>query len=313
MELFGAIDFVTGYKHSNPTANKAMIQQAYVNHYSPRRARSIFVGSGYALRFSEANASSFSNTVLSLSALLDHDGRPFVVVVVRERTVQFLLANTTFLKKISHSSRKFRVDCIRGSFNGTDIMTEYEGLKNAPKNFQLLFEQHLGFREENVARLVEATNAIVGRNVRFMPTHGQRKILMEAPERAAAVLASPEFQEITAELQETVHNRRRDIIEVARIDNVNLRGNAIEKLITGGDNAHELGDLRHPFANGELVIDIKTKLLDRGSSPKAYNVDKMLDFLARPGSVLAFLIVGGEHRYRRSCCSTSAGSGKRPS
>ena len=293
MELFGAINFITDYKHSNPAANKDIIQRGYVNQYAPRRARSIFVGNGYALRFSEANTSSFSNTVSSLSALRHYDDHPFVVVVVRKRVVQFLLANTTFLKKISHSSQRLRVDCIRGSFNGTDVMTEYESLKNAPENFHILFEQHLGFTwQENVSRLVEATNAIVGRNVRFTPNHEQRQILMEASERAARALKSREFHEIEAKLQERVRNRRGDIIEAARIDNVNLRGNAIEKLITDGDNTHEFADLVYSFGKGELFIDIKTKLLNRGSSPKAYNVDKMLDCLATPGSVFAFFVVG---------------------
>lgn len=49
--------------------------------------------------------------------------------------------------------------------------------------------------------------------------------------------------------------------------------------------------IRH-FDGGPLVIDIKTKLVDRASAPKAYNVDKALAFLAEPGSVLAFLMVG---------------------
>jgi hypothetical protein len=43
--------------------------------------------------------------------------------------------------------------------------------------------------------------------------------------------------------------------------------------------------------DGPLVIDIKTKLLNRASAPKAYNVDKMLAFLAQPGSVLAFFML----------------------
>jgi len=40
------------------------------------------------------------------------------------------MANTTFLKKISHSSHQLRVDNVRGSFLGHDIMREYEGIEN---------------------------------------------------------------------------------------------------------------------------------------------------------------------------------------
>jgi hypothetical protein len=50
------------------------------------------------MRFSEARTGSFSNTVLSLSALKAYDQNPFVIVVARPDRVDFLLANSTFLK-----------------------------------------------------------------------------------------------------------------------------------------------------------------------------------------------------------------------
>lgn len=115
---------------------------------------------------------------------------------------------------------------------------------------------------------------------------------MDAPTRAAAAIVEPQFIEAERELAELVVNEREAILRAAQIDNVNLRGNAIEQLLTGAANAHELGDVVRPLGNGRLVIDIKTKLLDRASAPKAYNVDKMLTFLAEPGSVFAFLMVG---------------------
>jgi len=294
MELVDAIAFIREYKRVNSHADKAAVQQVFIKRFALTRARSVWVGNGYAMRFSEARTRSFSNTVLSLSALQAHDARPFVVAVIRERTVDFLLANTTFLKKISHSSHELRTDNIKGSFNGSDIMVVYEGVQNSPENFDHLFAQHLAFTwEENVELLVEATNAIVARDNRFRPSHDQREVLLAAPERAAAALVEPAFQAIEAELQARVERHRAAILEAARVDNVNLRGNTIEQLLTAGINAHELGDLERDLGGGRLlVIDIKTKLLDRASAPKAYNVDKMLSLLARPGSVLAFLMIG---------------------
>jgi hypothetical protein len=287
-----AIEFIRRTKQEDISRGKESIQAAYIARFNPQRFRSVYAGDGYALRFSEARTGTFSNTVLSLSALQMHDDRPFVVVVVRERTVDFLLANATFLRKISHSSLQLRQDNIKGSFNGTDIMVEYEGIPNRPENFDELFALHGAFTwAENVGRLVEATNAIVGRDSRFRPSDAQREILMAAPERAAAAIASPAFREIERELMDTVAARRAAIIDAARIDNVNLRGNAIEQVLTGGANRHDLGDLVKEVEGGPLVIDIKTKLLDRASAPKAYNVDKMLAFLAKPGSVFAFLML----------------------
>src|SRR5262249_9625534 len=160
-----------------------------------------YVGDGYAIRFSEARTGAFSNTVLSLSALQIHDARPFVVAVVRPYMLEFLLANSTFLKKISHSSHELRANNIKGSFNGTDILTEYEGIQNAPDNFEQLFALHSAFTwQENVERLVEATNAIAFRDSRFRPTNAQRTAILEAPQRAAAATRSPTYETIENEL-----------------------------------------------------------------------------------------------------------------
>lgn len=294
MTLEDAIAFITEYKTANPDADKADVQSAFVAWCQPRRARSVWVCDEFSIRFSQASGNGFSNTVLSLSALKNHDALPFIVALVRERDVRFFISNTTFLKKISHSSHHLRVDNIKGSFNGTDIMIEYEGAANRPENFELLFAQHSAFTwEENLERLVEATNAIVGHDRRYQPSKDKLEILLDAPNRAAAALSDTSFKAIEAELGERVDACRDRILEAARVENVNLRGNAIEQLLTDASNAHELGDLEYVIGGGgRLVIDIKTKLIDKASAPKAYNVDKMLSFLSEPGSVFALLMIG---------------------
>ena len=55
-----------------------------------------------------------------------YDKIPFFVVLVRKSADNMiLLANTTFLKKISHSSHELSMTNIKGSFNGSDIMMSY--------------------------------------------------------------------------------------------------------------------------------------------------------------------------------------------
>lgn len=294
MKIEDAIAYIADYKTTNPRADKAAVQQAFVEWCGPVRARSVWVCMGFSFRFSQASGNGFANTVLSLSALQSHDTMPFVVALVRENDVKFFLANTTLLKKISHSSHQLRLDNIKGSFNGSDIMNEYEGIENSPENFEILFAQHSAFTwEENLERLVEATNAIVGYDRRFRPSNEQLEMLWDAPNRAKASLADADFNAIEIELVSRVNALGDEILKAASVDNVNLRGNAIEQLLTGGRNAHELGDLEYNIAGGNrLVIDIKTKLIDRASAPKAYNIDKMLSFLAEPNSVFAFLMIG---------------------
>ena len=68
---------------------------------------------------------------------------------------------TQLLRKISHSSQELRVDNIKGSFNGSDIMRDFMGVSNEPDNFEFLFTSHRNYTfEENLERLVEATNNI---------------------------------------------------------------------------------------------------------------------------------------------------------
>ena len=91
--------------------------------------RSVFYCDDFAIRFSSAAGMSFSNTVLSLSNLKKVDHLPFLVCLVTPSKNHVFLANTTMLRKISHSSQKLRVDNIRGSFNGSDIRGEFEGIQ----------------------------------------------------------------------------------------------------------------------------------------------------------------------------------------
>jgi hypothetical protein len=294
MSLQDTIAFLRQFKAAHPTANKAAVEAALVAACGLQKQRSVFVADGFALRLCEANTPSFSNVVLSLSALQRYDSLPLVVCIIRPDRLDFRLANASFLRRISHSSHSFRVDNIRGSFLGHDILDQYEGVPNLPASFDDLFAIHSEFTwEENVARLVEATNAIVGRSTRFEITPEVLARVLEAPGRAAAALKAAEFLKVERTLGALIERRRAELLRAAALENVNIRGNTMEQIITGEVNAHRLGDLIFDLAgDGQLVVDIKTKLLDRASAPKAYNIDKMLHLLSQPHSVFGFFFVG---------------------
>jgi hypothetical protein len=294
VNLASAVALLLEFKRKQPTANKAQIETAFSKSTGFKKERSVYVGSGYAIRFSEANTGSFSNVVLSLSALQKYDANPIVICIVRPDRLDFRLANATFLKRISHSSHNLRVDNIKSSFLGHDIMDEYESVPNRPDHFDELIAVHAEFTwEENVERLVEATNAIIARATRFKPVSDNLSIILDAPARAAAALTLPRVAEIERDLSDIVQRRRNELLTAAELDNVNIRGNTIEQLITGELNAHRLDDLTYDLpGDGTLIVDIKTKLLDRASAPKAYNIDKMLRTLSRPGSIFCFYFIG---------------------
>lgn len=102
----------------------------------------------------------------------------------------------------------------------------------------------------------------------------------------------------------------------ALIENVNVRGRIIEYLIAGEDGRlrqeivdalqentkgippfkteNSLGDYTKNFEEFATETDVKTKIMILDSNPKAYNLDKMLEFLASERSVFMFYFVGVE-------------------
>jgi hypothetical protein len=258
-----------------------------------RREGKVYTDGRLALRFSQAKGAAFANTVLALKVLREYDHLPFVVCIVRPDGVQFLLANTTLLRKISHSSQALREDNLVGSFLGHDVMREYEGLTNAPSNFDALFAAHRRIPwAENLRRLVAATAGISPTKHRFIPGDAELQAILRAPELTSEVIRSPEYAGIAAELTRRLLVRHDEILTAARIDNGNLRGNLIEELVTRSPSTHGIGDTEFRLAGGRrLLVDVKTKLLDRQSSPKAYNADKLLRELGRGDCTLAFFLI----------------------
>lgn len=276
------------------------------------KARSVFYCDWFAIRFCKAASRHFSDTVLALSVLRGYDDRPFLVCLVTPTQNYLMLANTTFLKKISHSSQELRRNNIKGSFNGSDIIREWEGIENIPENFEFLFHSHENYTfEENLDRLVEATNQIVPTGARFMPTKGQVACIRHSVERAISFIHSHEYEILNNDLCNRVRAVESEIAIAAFIDNVNLRGRIIEYLITAEDDlkttlmrclhtkqplpeiftADELGDYTRQFDQYLTETDIKTKVLFLSSNPKGYNIDKLLAFLAEEKSVYLVYIV----------------------
>lgn len=133
--LQSLIEFI---EKNNGINNKKQLSDLVIQEFSCVKDRSVFYTDFFAIRFSQAKTSNLGNTILSLSALQKYDHLPFIVCVVTPSKNYLFLSNTTFLSKISHSSQQLRVDNIKGSFNGTDIIREVDNIKNSPENFPLL-------------------------------------------------------------------------------------------------------------------------------------------------------------------------------
>jgi hypothetical protein len=277
--------------------------------------RSVYYCSHYAVRFSSSARRSFGNTVLSLSNLRKYDDRPFIVCLVTPSENYCLIANTTFLKKISHSSQEMRENNIRGSFNGSDIVREFEGISNTAENIGRLYAIHaeIGF-EGNLARLVEATNNISPSGTKYHVSENALAAILDAPSRAMHFVDTRDCAVLRAELDAQVEKFRTAILLSALIENVNVRGRIIEYLIAGEDEIlrqqlisalragnkgippfktdNTLGDYHRRFDTFDTETDVKTKVMILNSNPKAYNLDTMLEFLGGDRSVFMFYFVG---------------------
>jgi hypothetical protein len=302
-------------RENNGINDKARLAKIVSDTFGLTKDRSVYYCANYAIRFSSSSSRNFGNTVLSLSNLQKYDDRPFIVCLVTPRQNFCLIANTTFLKKISHSSQELRENNIRGSFNGSDIMREFEGIENCAENIVRLFDIHAGIGfEENLPRLVEATNNISPSGVKFAVDGASRSNILSSPRRAIRFVSSQDASTLKSELDAKVAKYKNEILLAALIENVNVRGRIIEYLIAGDDDKlrqrliaalksganglpafktdNTLGDYQRNFDAYYTETDVKTKIMILNSNPKAYNLDKMLQFLAGDRSVFMFYFIG---------------------
>ena len=319
------IAFIQGL---NGIADKNKLTEVVKEEFSLTQDRKVYSCKDFAIRFSKAKSKRMSNTVLSLSSLQKYDEKPFVVCIVSSRENYLLLANSTFLKKVSHSSKELRVDNIKGSFNGGDIMMEYDSIENCPENFERLYAYHMGFPfQDNLERLVESTNGIVGRIPKFNVTESVRNRIMEAIPRAMSFISSKDYLDLNEDLNNRVSKVQGEIAIAAFIDNVNVRGRIIEYLITDNGSSlktqiinalngrtplpefkteDKLGDYSKEYPGFCTETDIKTKVLFLEGNPKGYNIDKLLEFLASQKAVYMIYLLGVDedgHIVSRLCSS----------
>ncbi|MFH1747417.1 MAG: hypothetical protein ABIG44_10285 [Planctomycetota bacterium] len=302
-------------KENDGINNKARLARIVAGAFHLVKDRSVYFCADFALRFSSSASRNFGNTVVSLSRLHKYDDRPFIVCLVTPSQNHCLIANTTFLKKISHSSQELRENNIRGSFNGSDIVREFEGIGNIAANIGRLYAIHaeIGF-DGNLARLVEATNNISPSGTKYEVSEKALDAILEAPRRAMRFVDAKDCVVLKAELDAQVDKFKTEILLAALIDNVNVRGRIIEYLIAGeneslrqqlvsalksGDRCipqfktdNTLGDYHKRFDAFDTETDVKTKIMILNSNPKAYNLDKMLEYLTGDRSVFMFYFVG---------------------
>lgn len=305
-----------GFIESNKTVNnKDQLIESCVSEFALVKDRKVYHCDYFAVRFSYSKNGSFSNTVLSLSALEKYDRIPFFVVLVKGNADNVVyLANSSFLTKISHSSQSLTMTNIRGSFNGSDIMKQVGEVPNAPDHFEELFALHAGIDwQDNLQRLVDASSAIKPVSTKFEPTAIGLENIFHSVERAQRFVSSSDYIELLRDLDQRCEEVKDAILVASHIENVNVRGRLIEALITSEgeerikllselahmeqslpvyDTRNGLGDYVRHFDESDTYTDIKTKVIYLNSNPKMYNIDKFLQCMAEEKSVFMFYFIG---------------------
>lgn len=287
-------------------------------------SKSLFYNNDFAIRFSHTSRDpcSISNTILSLKSLLDLDDSVpvFLCVIWKTENVLYMM-NTTFINKISHSSKWLRHDNIVWSFLGQDIMQEYNWISNTPNNFETLWYEHLnnGGSKWNLDRIINNTQNIVWILKPFHPTPEEENNIYKSIDRLYSAKKEFILSDVYYEFQDRIYEFYQEILFAAKnIDNVNLRGNILEYLIVHWDNTdewieiinalrnqntnidvnfsnwHDLGDTELLIWGFHIAIDVKTKIISENSNsePKVYNIDKFLEFLSKDNTVFLILFVG---------------------
>ena len=307
----------TEFVENSDEHNKETLITKACEKFNLTKDRSVFYCEAFAVRFCQTKNGSFSNTVLSLSALQKYDHIPFLVVLINTTITgkaRIFLANSTFISKISHSSQQLSRYNIRGSFNGSDIIKEPFNIPNDKDHVEELFAFHTAISwDENFTRILNNTNGIIPKGQPFFINDKQKDYIFNSIDRAVKFIKSNNFEILKNDLDGRVEQSREAIICAAHIENVNIRGRLIEALITADPKErqqittdlrtveealptyrtkNELSDYYRCFGNEETYTDIKTKVIYLGSNPKAYNVDKFLEVMSKPNSVFFFYFIG---------------------
>jgi hypothetical protein len=293
MRLAEFAEFALAWRQQRPEATKEEFCDVVAQRFALTKAGALWVSKDLCIRANQSRSEAFTNTVVSVRKLLQYDDRPIVACLLFPGGLRLLLANTTFVTKVSHSSHGFRVEHPIGSILGTDIATQHAGIANEPCGFARLWALHeAADHAANLARIATATSLLDRPKMSWSPTSEQRDHMLAAPLLAQRVVGLAAYVRAAADLDSRVAARRDAILAAAANPNRKVRGTEIEQIVTAAIATHALADLQLEIDTVTIAVDVKSKRLDRASAPKGYDVAKFLRLLSAGDRLLAIYFVG---------------------
>lgn len=304
-------------ERSQSISDKEILGKLLSQKFKVRKERSLFiVDDVIAIRFSHSkiDRNTSSNTVLAIKKIKEFDNYPILSVLVTPGTNYVEIMNTTFIKKVSHSSKKITYTNLVGSINYTDIMKEYAGTPNIVKEVSNLYKIHQSTdHDKNLKRIVDNTQDIKPIKHKYIFSKEEKNNILSIVQREDMFIENDILTQIEKKLDTRVNAEKKYILRTAQLydHNVNLRGRIIEKLISGDScdtekikraldinedpkitTKDDLADYELSLSNYNIGIDIKSSALGKDSQPKGIYIDDMLKFVGQSNTIFLVYLVG---------------------
>jgi len=222
-----------------------------------------------------------SNTYLSIKNIYIYDEMPILVVLVRPNWYNISLWNTSFVNKVSHSSKGSLLNeetgefTLLGSVNYSNLFIDSDIEK-----LDDLWNFHIeNDKNENIKRILKKTSEISWYG--YEPVHLDEYSIQTFIQKTTKI-----HNDVYDELLEHISNAfSHNAIEIWKIFNEEpspkRRWEKIQSLITWmEDNDHEFADVYYELWDKSILINIKTidlTLASFNSSPQAFSIDKLLN------------------------------------
>lgn len=159
MNLAELVDCILQWRNATPNGSKRLLADALVAKTDLQLDKALLVGSQCVLRISQMQeAGNEANAIAAFHKICDYDDKPVLVCLLTSRGMRLVLANTSFIAKVSERSYKLTNDNLVGGVLESDLMSAVDGVANLPANFEQLWAAHAASdRAANIARIVAAT------------------------------------------------------------------------------------------------------------------------------------------------------------
>lgn len=293
MNLQKIIEFQNFIKNDcNNISDKNIVRDKSIQIFNLNKDRTTYYNNEFAVVFSfTSNINHYSNVIISLNKIKKYDNIPFFNAVITNNENHLFLINSSFIKKISHSSKNLSLTHICGSILGTDII-KTENIEDYNEHLQNTWEN-------NFIRIYNNTKNIVPKYSKKIFDKNEINNIFQSIDYAENFYKNSYFT-IQSQLDEQlkfINNNYNTILSKIKNKDSNTRGKIIQEIFI----TQSLDPLFNTFysSNGlddykidNYYIDIKTHFEGNPSNPKLYNIDKLLSFYSNnPSKIFCIYII----------------------